>query len=653
MKRVRSASGDMSTGVSSDGRAGPISAGETLTEMIRRAIWRKHERKVRRLDLLMMWCACLSICLMLISMQMPSSTARLVLDSCISLLCVLLVAMVARYHRLLTRRRFIVAARAKAADDAGKHGVAALQRGAGVLLEFLVMLVHVPPYREETGVPNEIAMLMFLRLYVVLRVARDYEEQRRMLSANSRPGSRMLMADAVKSLYYTRPILSVACSSMLLTFVIAYGIMLAEADSESAISPHTYGESLWLMAVTMTTVGYGDFVPSSFSARLLALLGAFAGIILTAITISIVHSHLALSYQQAYAVKCMIRDRLQERLEHCAASLIAVQLQLVYHTRRLHEEVQSNDNSPSSRQRTCAVRLRTLTQPRANGHSRRASFQDDGDPAKAAAAAASTPVEKFDPEATKTNGTEEGAAAAAEPPSSLAEVIRAANQQQNGGQLFGPMRSNGRDASNEEGGDGEGGESEAGTPPLPYPRKRRTSWSGSSSTSQLAVDFARALQKGGQIGRIKSVKRDSTRSSRTGSSRVEASNRAGTERVIRELQARSQTLRLELRVWLDKRAAANPDASDPQMHLLFGLGTRMRDVQGMLLQLLSDMQRMRRSGSFATGDGGDVRRLEHHLQDFEQSVDRRLERIEAALKDLTAIVGAKPQHQADEAVKSV
>ena len=91
------------------------------------------------------------------------------------------------------------------------------------------------------------------------------------------------------------------------------------------------------------------------------------------------------------------------------------------------------------------------------------------------------------------------------------------------------------------------------------------------------------------------------------------------------------------------------------MHLLFGLGKRLRDVQGMMLQLLSDMQRMRRAGSSAaSGDGGDVRRLEQQLHDLEQTVDSRLDRIEAALVDLTAAVGAKPQsHVGDEAVKSV
>ena len=55
---------------------------------------------------------------------------------------------------------------------------------------------------------------------------------------------------------------------------------------------------------------------------------AVIGILLTAITISVVHNELALSYQQAYAVKGVLRDQLQSKLEHCAAALIAVQFEL-------------------------------------------------------------------------------------------------------------------------------------------------------------------------------------------------------------------------------------------------------------------------------------------------------------------------------------
>ena len=69
------------------------------------------------------------------------------------------------------------------------------------------------------------------------------------------------------------------------------------------------------------------------------------GILLSALMISIVQNQLTLSFQQGYAVKCLIRDRLQEKLEHCAALLIKNQWQI--HLRGGH--LKDEDAKSSSR----------------------------------------------------------------------------------------------------------------------------------------------------------------------------------------------------------------------------------------------------------------------------------------------------------------
>ena len=67
--------------------------------------------------------------------------------------------------------------------------------------------------------------------------------------------------------------------------------------------PVDFARALWMVVVTMTTVGYGDVVPSSPLARVLTLAAALAGLVLTAIMISIVHKELALSAAQGHTVK--------------------------------------------------------------------------------------------------------------------------------------------------------------------------------------------------------------------------------------------------------------------------------------------------------------------------------------------------------------
>ena len=58
-----------------------------------------------------------------------------------------------------------------------------------------------------------------------------------------------------------------------------------------------------------------------------------------------------------------------------------------------------------------------------------------------------------------------------------------------------------------------------------------------------------------------------------------SSREALSERELKALRERSQALKLEMRVLLKRRRDANPDASDPQMQLLFSLRVRLRDTQ--------------------------------------------------------------------------
>ena len=56
---------------------------------------------------------------------------------------------------------------------------------------------------------------------------------------------------------------------------------------------------------------------------------------------------------------------------------------------------------------------------------------------------------------------------------------------------------------------------------------------------------------------------------------------------------------------IEKRAAADPDADDPVMQILFSLRSRMRDTQSIVLQLMSDAHQ-RNSGGGGGGGGGAV-----------------------------------------------
>ena len=60
-----------------------------------------------------------------------------------------------------------------------------------------------------------------------------------------------------------------------------------------------------MLIVTMTTVGFGDFVPRSVTARAFIAVIAVIGIFLMALCISLVHESLQLTQQEKRILACL------------------------------------------------------------------------------------------------------------------------------------------------------------------------------------------------------------------------------------------------------------------------------------------------------------------------------------------------------------
>ena len=265
------------------------------------------------------------------------------------------------HHKIARLRKCLLAAAAARAVVAEERWWQRHVHRLYVVAEALVLLIHPMP---GDVLPVQLEIFMWLRLYLILRVARDFSTV--YVSEYDAPFSWAL---AINSWLYARPATTVTSSLLLIMGFAAYGTLISErthvhalravGGAEAAaeidvsisgergldVSPQTWSESLWLVAIVMTTVGFGDFAPVSFVGRLLTLAAALVGILLSALMISIVQNQLTLSFQQGYAVKCLIRDRLQEKLEHCAALLIKNQWQI--HLRGGH--LKDEDATSSSR----------------------------------------------------------------------------------------------------------------------------------------------------------------------------------------------------------------------------------------------------------------------------------------------------------------
>jgi drug/metabolite transporter superfamily protein YnfA len=101
---------------------------------------------------------------------------------------------------------------------------------------------------------------------------------------------------------------------------LAYSIWVFERES------HTQDlglpDSLWLLLVTMTTVGYGDVTPENHFGRMFAVIGAVTGVLGTAFLVAFVSERLRLTKAEEKVVSLMSKDRLRRVLKECAARAI-------------------------------------------------------------------------------------------------------------------------------------------------------------------------------------------------------------------------------------------------------------------------------------------------------------------------------------------
>jgi voltage-gated potassium channel len=111
-----------------------------------------------------------------------------------------------------------------------------------------------------------------------------------------------------------------------LVAMVALTLAILAALLEWAIDPGigTFRDSLWWAVVTVTTVGYGDVVPTSSGGRIVAALLMLAGVSAIPITTSLVVSVFVSRIQRKqHEVDAQDRAEIVARLERIEQALVA------------------------------------------------------------------------------------------------------------------------------------------------------------------------------------------------------------------------------------------------------------------------------------------------------------------------------------------
>eukprot|EP00026_Physarum_polycephalum_P007459 Phypoly_transcript_07519.p1 GENE.Phypoly_transcript_07519~~Phypoly_transcript_07519.p1 ORF type:complete len:374 (+),score=41.51 Phypoly_transcript_07519:87-1208(+) len=165
-------------------------------------------------------------------------------------------------------------------------------------LKFLVSAIQPIPWVNI----DKIGVLMFLRVWAVFPVVRDYHPIytcRREIAKTKRfelisSAQTYSVSTCVKAVFHTNPLLAVSTTVVVAFAIASFSVYVLERDFHDP-NAHPKINYIYFALITITTVGYGDYYPLSPEGRAACVVTGFTGIITTAFFINMISAYLNLS----------------------------------------------------------------------------------------------------------------------------------------------------------------------------------------------------------------------------------------------------------------------------------------------------------------------------------------------------------------------
>ena len=151
-------------------------------------------------------------------------------------------------------------------------------------------------------------MWMLCRIYLVFRVMRAFSPFNEKYTSNFETaegiGCKVTYGLVIKSLLYERPYTMLFLCFIISSFWLSFAVRLFERpyyddpklqnvnEDDSAYQDYSlFNNSWWLVVVTMTTVGFGDYFPKTHLGRFVIVIACFIGVFIVSLTISTLTSY--------------------------------------------------------------------------------------------------------------------------------------------------------------------------------------------------------------------------------------------------------------------------------------------------------------------------------------------------------------------------
>jgi len=220
-----------------------------------------------------------------------------------------------------------------------------------MLVELFLNLVHCPPgvdYKfsvTQLGAPltysfDTIALeVMYIRIYLIVRVFAHLSKwTSEMAEECCEPeGCEAGTVFALKAVFKDKPYATLL--TVMIVSIIVFGLAVRGFErpyyygwdpTTSGFQDYSYiWNGMWLVAITMTTVGYGDFFPKTHMGRFVIILACFWGVFLVSMMVVTLTISSSFEPKEAKAYDILFRLNIKEQIKKSSSYIVVLGFRLV------------------------------------------------------------------------------------------------------------------------------------------------------------------------------------------------------------------------------------------------------------------------------------------------------------------------------------
>jgi hypothetical protein len=166
-----------------------------------------------------------------------------------------------------------------------------------------------------------IRLVILVRFLLTLTRFKSSRQQRLCIYSNDSEADFLFAIKAVKE---DRPYIFVTFSLVvpLLAFSQCVRIFERPLISFSAQNFDSFPNCMWYLIVTMATVGYGDYWPTSYLGRVIGMLSCFWGVFTLSTMVVVLNNLLEFNESERKSFDLLMKLKCKDELKECAVNVI-------------------------------------------------------------------------------------------------------------------------------------------------------------------------------------------------------------------------------------------------------------------------------------------------------------------------------------------